>query len=153
MLTGKLIVNLLMYTFYTPTLEISSEKSSLRYIYRFSIQPMKRVITLLITCSSFFTVAASTQMPYLTQEQLIEVLVDLELTQVMVQQDTSHDPQLAQTVFQEQAELIFKSHAIDQNLFQQSYFQYLTDPKQFKVLQEKLITQLEKLLQEAAEKR
>ena len=71
----------------------------------------------------------------------------------MIHQDIPHDHQLTQTILQEQVELIFNAHAIDRALFQQSYFHYLTDPKQFKSLQEQLITQLEKLLQEAEEKK
>lgn len=114
---------------------------------------MKNLVTFLIACSSFFPVVASTQTPFLTQDQLIAILVDLELTRVMIHQDIPDDPQLAQTVFQEQVELIFNAHAMDQALFQQSYFHYLTDPKQFKSLQEQIITRLEKLLQEAAEKK
>jgi hypothetical protein len=113
---------------------------------------MKNLVALLIICSSFHQVVASNQTPFLTQDQLLEVLVDLELTQVMIQQDIPHDPPLAQTVFQEQVELIFNAHAIDRALFQQSYFHYLTNPKQFKSLQEQLVTQLEKLLQAAASK-
>lgn len=114
---------------------------------------MRYLITFLITCSSLYQVIASTQAPLLTQDQLVNVLADLELTKVMIYQDEPNNPNLANTLFQEQVALIFNTHAIDQTLFQQSYFHYLTDPKQFKSLQEQLIAQLEKLLQEAGEKR
>lgn len=114
---------------------------------------MKKLVTLLITCSSFYTVIAQTQQPLLTPPQLVSVLADLALTQVIIDQDILDNPALAQSVFQEQAVLIFKAHAIDQALFQQSYFHYLTDPKQFKALHEQLISQLEKLLKEAEEKK
>lgn len=114
---------------------------------------MKNLIALLVACSSFYQVVASHQTAILTPNQLMEVLVDLELTQALVYEDIPHDLELAQTTFQAQIELIFKAHAIDQALFQESYFHYLADPKQFKSIQEQLITQLEKLLKEAEEKK
>jgi hypothetical protein len=99
----------------------------------------------------FYSVVAIDQGPILAPDQLIAVLVDLELTRTIAYQDIPYEPELAQAIFEEQAELIFKAHAMDRALFQESYLHYLNDPKQFKSLHDKLITQLEKLLQEAQE--
>jgi hypothetical protein len=114
---------------------------------------MRYLATLFTICSLFSSVATYAKTQHLTQGKLVEVLVDLELTQVIVHQAYSNNPELVQAVLQEQVKLVFSAHHIDQTLFQQSYLYYLSIPQQFRTIQEQLIDRLKQLLKESQERR
>jgi len=88
----------------------------------------------------------------LSEDLLVKIIVDLELTRTLIYNDLAdNDALLVEQIFQEQQALIFSEYAIDQSIFQHSYEHFLRTPAKFKLLQEAVITQLEKMLQEMKE--
>lgn len=87
----------------------------------------------------------------ISEDQLVKIIVDLELTKTLIYHDLPDNEQLAEAIFQEQQALIFEKYAIDKAIFQQSYEHFLHTPQKFKLLQEAVITQLEQMLQQTQE--
>src|SRR5437879_2371490 len=108
---------------------------------------MKKILALIVAYGVISQTLANTQSATLTQDQLVEVLVDLELAKAMLYDTEDSNPNLTTPLFQEQAELIFNAHVIDKAMFQKSYFYYLADPKRLQAVYDQLIDRLEKLLQ------
>lgn len=111
----------------------------------------KFLITLALICSTGLTTVAKPATKLLTEDQLVKIMVDLELTKTLIYHDIPDDEPLAQQILQAQQALIFEAHAVSQAMFHRSYARCLQNPLKFKKLQEAVITQLEQLLPEQAE--
>jgi hypothetical protein len=111
----------------------------------------KLFIFFLLICSVGYKLMPHTSTKLISEDQLVKIIVDLELTKTLIYHDLPDNEQLAETIFQEQQALIFEKYAIDKAIFQQSYEHYLHTPQKFKLLQEAVITQLEQMLQQTQE--
>ena len=111
---------------------------------------MKKILALIMACSTIHHALANSKSETLTQEQLVEVLVDLELAKAIIDnQESGKQPEAKDALFQEQVQLICDAHAIDTGIFQKTYINYLTEPNRLEVLYDQLINKLEKFLQES----
>jgi hypothetical protein len=111
---------------------------------------MRKVfIYFLIVFCPLYAHGTDAKLSLLTQDQLVDILVDLELTKAIVyQQDKQEIAALDQRIFHQQAIGIYKSHGTDPVTFAHSYAYHLADTDQVYIIYEKLIKRLETLLQE-----
>jgi len=111
---------------------------------------MKKILAVIMACGAINNTLASNKSQPLTQEQLVEVLVDLELVRAIIDnRENGNQTEKTDSLFQEQVHLICDAHAIDTAIFQKTYINYLTDPRRLAVLYDQLINKLEKLLQDS----
>lgn len=89
----------------------------------------------------------------LTQDQLLEILVDLELTKVMVYDQTEQEYQTEQematskqAIFHQQVMGIYEYHGIDAATFVRSYAHHLANVDQVSILYDQLIKKLEEMV-------
>lgn len=108
---------------------------------------MKKILALIMACGIINNTLASTNSGTLTQDQLVEILVDLELARaIMYYDDNNNLRKQADILFQEQVQLICEDHFIDTATFQKSYIDYLNHPTRLEALYNQVIGKLEELL-------
>ncbi|ACE06493.1 hypothetical protein Aasi_1157 [Candidatus Amoebophilus asiaticus 5a2] len=109
---------------------------------------MKKILALVMACGLISQNLAHIQSSILTQDQLIEILADLELAKAMLYTSEDNKQTEIDNLFQEQAQLIYETHATDAVTLQESYIEYLNNPIRLQWLYDQLIVRLEKLLRE-----
>jgi len=86
--------------------------------------------------------------PALTQEQMIALIVDLELTQAMVQH-YAPDAATADQLLKENILQVYQAHDTSEAIFQESFQYYLTPTERWQEIQEGVLQRLEALQDQA----
>ena len=84
----------------------------------------------------------------LTQDKLVEILVDLELAKATIYDVKNSDQPETMALFKEQAKIIYKAHNVDEQVLYDTYLRYITDPVKSQILYDQVLNRLEKLLED-----
>lgn len=105
--------------------------------------------SIIITCISAAMILflTSNKLPnrIITQDKMVEILVDLELTKSLAY-NYNHTDDEANQVFEQNVNLIYTTHNLSPEAFKESYIYYMKQPQIFLTIYNEVVYKLENML-------